>query len=53
MRIRAKKDVYAGLMFIAFGLLFGIGALNYPMGSALRMGPQSARDRWSSPMGRG
>jgi uncharacterized membrane protein len=39
MRIRAKRDVYAGLMFIAFGLVFGIGALNYPMGSALRMGP--------------
>ena len=39
MRIRAKKDLYAGLMFIAFGLIFALGALNYPMGSALRMGP--------------
>ena len=39
MRIKGKKDLYAGLMFIACGLLFGIGALNYPMGSALRMGP--------------
>jgi putative tricarboxylic transport membrane protein len=39
MRIRAKKDLYAGLMFIAFGLVFALGALNYPMGSALRMGP--------------
>jgi hypothetical protein len=39
MRIKSKKDLYSGLMFIALGLLFGIGALNYPMGSALRMGP--------------
>lgn len=39
MRIKGKKDLYAGLMFIAFGLMFAVGALNYPMGSALRMGP--------------
>ena len=39
MQIKGKKDLYAGLMFIAWGLMFGIGALNYPMGSALRMGP--------------
>jgi len=39
MRIKGKKDLYAGLMFITFGLIFALGALNYPMGSALRMGP--------------
>ena len=39
MKIKSKKDFNAGLMFIAIGLLFAIGALNYPMGSALRMGP--------------
>ena len=39
MRIKGKKDLYAGLMFIGFGLVFAIGAMNYPMGSALRMGP--------------
>jgi putative tricarboxylic transport membrane protein len=39
MRIKGKKDFYAGLMFIGWGLIFSIGAFNYPMGSALRMGP--------------
>ena len=39
LKIKSKKDLNAGLMFIAIGLLFAIGALNYPMGSALRMGP--------------
>jgi hypothetical protein len=39
MRIKSKKDLYSGLMFIGLGLIFAVGALNYPMGSALRMGP--------------
>ena len=39
MRIKSKKDLYSGLMFIGLGLIFALGALNYPMGSALRMGP--------------
>jgi len=39
MHIKSKKDFWAGLMFIVIGLLFAIGASNYPMGSALRMGP--------------
>ena len=39
MQIKSKKDFCAGLMFICIGLIFAIGALNYPMGSALRMGP--------------
>jgi hypothetical protein len=33
------KDLLAGLVFVAFGLAFAIGARNYGMGSALRMGP--------------
>ncbi len=37
--IKSKKDLYAGLMFIAFGSFFALWALNYPMGSAVRMGP--------------
>lgn len=39
MKIKAPKDFWAGLMFIAFGLGFAIVALNYQMGTAVRMGP--------------
>ncbi len=39
MKIINGKDFWAGLMFIAFGMGFMIVSRNYPMGSALRMGP--------------
>lgn len=39
MQIRNGKDFWAGLMFIGFGLSFMLISFNYPMGSALRMGP--------------
>jgi len=39
VKIKSPKDFWAGLMFIAFGLFFAIGARNYQMGSAARMGP--------------
>lgn len=39
MKIKAWKDFWAGLMFIGIGLVFAIGAGNYPMGTAVRMGP--------------
>jgi putative tricarboxylic transport membrane protein len=39
MRIKGPKDFWAGLMFIVFGLFFMIGAGNYDLGSAARMGP--------------
>jgi len=39
MKIRNQKDFWAGLMFLAFGLGFAILALNYQMGTAVRMGP--------------
>jgi len=40
MKIKAPKDFWAGLMFMAFGLAFMIIALkNYQMGTAVRMGP--------------
>jgi hypothetical protein len=39
MKIRAPKDFWAGLMFIAFGIGFLIVAQNYAMGTAVRMGP--------------
>lgn len=38
-KIKSIKDFNAGLMFIAFGLVFAIVAKNYPMGTAVRMGP--------------
>jgi hypothetical protein len=39
MRIKSGKDFWAGIMFIAFGAAFMTVSRNYPMGSALRMGP--------------
>jgi hypothetical protein len=38
-RIKSPKNFWAGLMFIAVGLFFVIGARNYDLGSAARMGP--------------
>jgi len=38
-RHRDRKDFNAGLMFMAIGAFFAIGANAYPMGSAVRMGP--------------
>jgi putative Mn2+ efflux pump MntP len=38
-KIKSKKDFNAGLMFVAFGLVFATVAKNYPMGTAVRMGP--------------
>jgi hypothetical protein len=39
MKIKNGRDFWAGAMFIAFGLGFMLVAQNYPMGSAVRMGP--------------
>lgn len=39
MQIRSKKDFYAGLMFIFFGLFGLFAARSYPLGTAMRMGP--------------
>ncbi|MDQ2689202.1 MAG: tripartite tricarboxylate transporter TctB family protein [Chloroflexota bacterium] len=36
---RALKDLLAGAVFIAFGLAFAFGALDYEVGTPLRMGP--------------
>jgi hypothetical protein len=36
---RALKDVLAGGVFIGFGLAFALGALDYEVGTPLRMGP--------------
>ncbi len=39
MKVTNGKDFWAGLMFISFGLGFMYISGNYPMGTAVRMGP--------------
>ncbi len=39
MRAKSPKDLWAGLLFIGFGLFFVILARNYRMGNATNMGP--------------
>lgn len=39
MKIRSQKNFAAGLLYIAIGAAFAVGATNYNMGSADRMGP--------------
>ena len=39
MHIKNGKDFWAGLMFVGAGLSFVLVSQNYPMGSAVRMGP--------------
>ena len=38
-KVTSPEDFYAGLMFIAIGVTAIILSRDYPMGSALRMGP--------------
>lgn len=38
-KIKSQEDFWAGLMFIGFGLVAVVVARDYPMGSAMRMGP--------------
>jgi Tripartite tricarboxylate transporter TctB family len=37
--IKSQKDFYSGLLFTAFGTAFVVGAQNYGMGTAAKMGP--------------
>ena len=39
LSIKSQEDFWAGLMFVGFGLAAIIVAREYPMGSAMRMGP--------------
>ena len=39
MKIGSQKDFLSGLMFIIVGSSFAVGATNYTVGSASRMGP--------------
>ena len=36
---RDRKDFNAGVLYIVIGAFFAIFAKNYPMGTAVRMGP--------------
>jgi hypothetical protein len=38
-RIRSQKDLAAGLVYVLAGAGFSLGALNYKLGDAARMGP--------------
>ena len=39
MKIKSKKDFFAGLLYASVGGAFAIGATNYSLGTAARMGP--------------
>ncbi len=39
MKIRNQRDFGAGIMYMVIGLFFTIVALQYPMGTAAKMGP--------------
>ena len=39
MRIRAQRDFWSGILFIAIAALFMVVAANYRLGTAQRMGP--------------
>ncbi|HEY9240092.1 MAG TPA: tripartite tricarboxylate transporter TctB family protein [Burkholderiaceae bacterium] len=38
MKIKSQRDFFSGLMFIAVGAIFAIGATNYSMGSSAKPG---------------
>ena len=39
MKLKSQKDFWAGLMYMAVGIGFAVGAQNYTIGSGARMGP--------------
>lgn len=39
MRIKSERDFLSGLVFIAVGVAFAVGANSYKVGDAARMGP--------------
>ena len=39
MKLKSQKDFWAGIMYMAVGLAFAIGAKNYSIGTGARMGP--------------
>lgn len=47
MRIKSERDFWAGLMFIAVGVIFAIGATNYSMGPACQPNDPCAASLWA------
>lgn len=39
MKLASQKDFFSGLMFTIVGVSFAVGAFNFDVGSAARMGP--------------
>jgi len=39
VKLKSQKDFWAGLMYMAVGIGFAVGAQNYTIGSGARMGP--------------
>jgi hypothetical protein len=39
VKMASQKDFFSGLMFTAVGIAFAVGATNFTVGSAARMGP--------------
>ena len=39
MQLKHKQDFWSGIMFVALGAGFALGATSYSMGTAARMGP--------------
>jgi Tripartite tricarboxylate transporter TctB family len=39
VNIKSQKDFFSGLMFLAVGVAFAVGAYSYGMGDGARMGP--------------
>jgi hypothetical protein len=39
LKIKSERDFWSGLMFLAVGIVFAVGATNYSMGAAARPGP--------------
>jgi len=39
VNIKSQKDFFSGLMFMAVGVAFALGATTYKVGTAARMGP--------------
>lgn len=38
MKIKSQRDFWSGLMFLAVGIVFAVGATNYSMGTSARPG---------------
>jgi putative tricarboxylic transport membrane protein len=39
LRIKSQRDFWSGLLFVAVGVIFAVGARNYSLGTSARPGP--------------